>query len=60
MNETTTPTPAWLADDPKLASIFERIARALPAYRVPEGLTRYSLLESYAALIEGQADLKQP
>jgi hypothetical protein len=55
MRDTT--LPDWLVSDPKLTAIFGRIARALPNYQVPPGLTAHTLLEAYACLIEEQADV---
>lgn len=49
--------PAWLTDDPELAAIFERIARAIPHVPERNGVTPLSLLDATAGLFEDKAGI---
>ncbi|HZO29893.1 MAG TPA: hypothetical protein VFH48_28300 [Chloroflexota bacterium] len=60
MSETTTQPNAdsvtITIDDPELAAIFQRIARAIPdAFRAKPDLGPYDLLRAYAGMIEDDA-----
>lgn len=45
-------------DDPELAAVFERIARAIPgAHVAPDALDPHTLLRTYAALLEEGASV---